>query len=176
MSFSRVDPPPGTAPAYPPREGKDVVPRAHFDKTAIFVQPLEQPCGVASPAVPVRRHRDSGSRRHQTFVILVQILVRRRDFRSCDIPSAAQTQRTNTPNNPSNQVDAADKDSFDQAILLICITRRSRSRNRSPTFVNVAPLQLSQEFLRVHCGIPMRRRRSVNRGSLRIGSHTGSSL
>jgi len=34
----------------------------------------------------------------------------------------------------------------------------------------------SQEFLRVHCGIPMRRRRSVNRGSLRIGSHTGSSL
>jgi hypothetical protein len=47
-------------------------------------------------------------------------------------------------------------------------------RNRN--FVNVAPLQLNQEFLRVHCGIPARRTRSVKRGSLRIGSHTGSSL
>jgi len=56
--------------------------------------------------------------------------------------------------------------------MLICIT----SPFTIATFRNVAPLQLHQEFLRIHSGIPMRRTRSVNRGSLRIGSHTGSSL
>ncbi len=56
--------------------------------------------------------------------------------------------------------------------MLICIT----SLFTIATFRNVAPLQLDQEFPQIHSGVPMRRTRSVNRGSLRIGSHTGSSL
>ncbi len=56
--------------------------------------------------------------------------------------------------------------------MLICIT----SPFTIATFRNVAPLQLDQEFLRIHSGVPMRRTSSVNRGSLRIASHTGSSL
>ena len=56
--------------------------------------------------------------------------------------------------------------------MLICIT----SPFTIATFRNVVPLQLDQEFLRIHGGVPMRRTTSVNRGSLRIASHTGSSL
>ena len=72
----------------------------------------------------------------------------------------------------NSPVEATDKDSFDQAILLICIM----TPFTIATFRNVATLHLDQEFLRVHSGIPVRRTRSVNRGSLRIASHTGSSL
>ena len=56
--------------------------------------------------------------------------------------------------------------------MLICIS----SPFTIATFRIVAPIQLDQEFLRIHSGVSMRRTRSVNRGSLRIGSHTGSSL